>query len=479
MFDSGPVTTAELEAFVSRLAAIDRDVDDADRVDQIAALERVKGAAAAAQARVSMDFDASQREVQAAEGVPARKRGAGVGAQIALARRDSPVRGSRLLGLARALVTEMPRTLEVLARGETTEWRAMILARETATLSAAHRTVVDARLAPRLPGMSDRQVEQAARAMAYQLDPSSPMRRIRGAVADRRVSIRPGPDAMARVTGFLPVAQGVAVWAALRAHAGAQVTTGDPRSRDQVMADAFTERLTGQAHAEDVCIEVGLVMTDMTLLDGHDTPARLHSAGLPGATVPAAFARQLVSDAADVGSAQAAHRARVWLRRLYASPTDGSLVTMDSRRRGFDGQLRAFLVHRDQYCRTPWCGAPVRHADHIRPDAVGGPTSADNGQGLCAACNHTKELPGWVATRETSQPASGSAHPDSTPHRSPHTVRVTTPTGHAYDSTAPPVLDTLFPPGRARPSGAEDAADAADAASLLEAAFQELLAQVA
>lgn len=79
MFDSGSVTTAELEAFVSRLAAIDRDVDDADRVDQIAALERVKGAAAAAQARVSVDFDASQREVQAAEGVPARKRGAGVG----------------------------------------------------------------------------------------------------------------------------------------------------------------------------------------------------------------------------------------------------------------------------------------------------------------------------------------------------------------------------------------------------------------
>lgn len=370
----------------------------------------------------------------------------------------------------------MPRTLEVLARGETTEWRATILARETATLSAAHRAVVDAKLAPRLPGMSDRQVEQAARAMAYQLDPSSPMRRIRGAVADRRVSIRPAPDAMARVTGFLPVAQGVAVWATLRAHAGAQVATGDPRSRDQVMADAFTERLTGQAHAEDVSIEVGLVMTDMTLLDGHDTPARLHAAGLPGATIPAAFARQLVSDAADVGSAQAARRARVWLRRLYASPTDGSLVTMDSRRRGFDGQLRAFLVHRDQYCRTPWCGAPVRHADHIRPDAVGGPTSADNGQGLCAACNHTKELPGWAATRETSQPASGSAHPDSTAHRSPHTVRVTTPTGHAYDSTAPPVLDTLLPPACARPSGDEDAEDAE---SLLEAAFQELLAQVA
>jgi hypothetical protein len=58
-------------------------------------------------------------------------------------------------------------------------------------------------------------------------------------------------------------------------------------------------------------------------------------------------------------------------------------------------------------------------------------------------------------------------------------VRVTTPTGHAYESSAPPVLDTLVPPGRARPSGAEDAEDAEDAASLLEAAFHELLEQVA
>ena len=61
---------------------------------------------------MSVDFDASQREAQAAAGVPARKRGAGVGAQIALARRDSPVRGGRHLGLAKALVREMPHALE-------------------------------------------------------------------------------------------------------------------------------------------------------------------------------------------------------------------------------------------------------------------------------------------------------------------------------------------------------------------------------
>ena len=43
--------------------------------------------------------------------MPAAELGAGVGAQIALARRESPAKGGRLLGLAKALVTEMPRTL--------------------------------------------------------------------------------------------------------------------------------------------------------------------------------------------------------------------------------------------------------------------------------------------------------------------------------------------------------------------------------
>ena len=145
---------------------------------------------------------------------------------------------------------------------------------------------------------------------------------------------------------------------------------------------------------------------------------------------------------------------------------------MDSRRREFDGQLRAFLVHRDQYCRTPWCGAPVRHADHIRPDALGGPTSADNGQGLCAACNYTKELPGWtaraVAAKTAHPPGLG---PPAAPPGVPHTVRTTTPTGHVYDSTAPPVLDAL---------GAGPATESpATEPSRLEVEFERLLALAA
>ncbi|MFC5984656.1 hypothetical protein [Knoellia sp. p5-6-4] len=37
------------------------------------------------------------------------------------------------------------------------------------------------------------------------------------------------------------------------------------------------------------------------------------------------------------------------------------------------------------------------------------------------------------------------------PHAPPHRVRTTTPTGHTYDSTAPPLLPTRGDPRRAHP----------------------------
>ncbi|MCT9627585.1 HNH endonuclease, partial [Pseudarthrobacter equi] len=78
-------------------------------IDQLRQLEDVKAVAAARQAEITVAFDLAQRREQAVAGVPAGERGAGVGAQVALARRESPARGGRLLGLAKTL-TGMPHT---------------------------------------------------------------------------------------------------------------------------------------------------------------------------------------------------------------------------------------------------------------------------------------------------------------------------------------------------------------------------------
>lgn len=411
-------TVRELEELLERLDGHESVHTDNDRIELISVLERLKGAASAAQARVTVTFDASQRADQAASGVPAMDQGKGVAAQIALARRESPHKGGRLLGLARTLVSDMPHTLRALAAGEVSEWRATVLVREVVVLSAEHRSEVDAALAGRLGRLGDAGVAREAKKLAFKLDPASAVRRRSKAHSNRRVSIRPAPDTMAFVTGLLPVAQGVAVHATLTRHADALRAAGDTRTRGQIMADTLVERITGQATAAAVPVEIQLVMTDEALLAGDETPARIVGHG----PVPASLARSLMSATGD-----AADQARAWVRRLYLAPTTGELIAMDSRRREFTGLLRQFLVIRDEVCRTPWCDAPIRHGDHVRRATDGGPTSIDNGQGLCEACNHTKEVRGWHTSVSRDGPL--------------RTITVETPTGHRYTSTAPP------PPG--------------------------------
>ncbi len=212
---------------------------------------------------------------------------------------------------------------------------------------------------------------------------------------------------------------GVAAHAALTRHADTLRSTGDERTRGQIMADALVERLTGTP-AGITGIEIQLVMTDRTLLQGDSKPARLPGYG----TVPAQWARETVlngSTGAETGPAENA-RLSVWLRRLYTAPGTGELVAMDSKARIFPPGLRRFLQIRDDTCRTPYCDAPIRHHDHIIPRHNNGPTTAGNGQGLCEACNHTKENPRWHA-----KPLSGGRH----------TVETRTPTGHTYHSTPP------------------------------------------
>ncbi len=71
---------------------------------------------------------------------------------MALAKRCSANRGVRYVGWARILTGDYPQTFEALRRGETTEWRATLVVRETAYLSDEARMQADAELAPQLAG---------------------------------------------------------------------------------------------------------------------------------------------------------------------------------------------------------------------------------------------------------------------------------------------------------------------------------------
>jgi hypothetical protein len=172
-----------LDALICALADWDQDVDAAVRIDRIAALERVKAAIAAAQARETAAFVAERVQAQRAEGVPAGRLGQGAAAEVGLARRLSPYQAARYTGWATILTSELPNTFAALQAGRVAEWRALIVAKETIWLSRQHRLEVDAELAAR--------------------------------------------------------------YAALHHTASTQHATGDPRGRGQVMPDTIVERLTG------------------------------------------------------------------------------------------------------------------------------------------------------------------------------------------------------------------------------------------
>jgi len=542
---------AEVQQWISQLLGhgSDPSLNGSSLIDLIRVLEELKSAAAAAQARAAAAFEAAQREAQARAGLPSGQLGRGVGAQIALARRDSPHRGARHLGLGKALVHEMPHTLHALSTGVLSEWRATLLVRETACLKVEDRRRVDALVCGKpetLEGIGDRKLISRIRSLTQAIDPASQVRRQANAAADRYVSCRPAPDTMSYLTGLLPVAQGVAVYAALSRTAESLRATGDERGRGQIMADTLVERVTGQATAAQVPVEVQLVMTDRALFTGASPAAsadasrrpggaetsgsgqaidtcqetdmrqdtgsgRKDAAGKPGSSgsasgnggdlwtggdgswpggprrradepayfpgygiVPGQWARDLIAAALQGpsgprkpssyqghgpgrvsdkvpdqdtdtlsthpmpggsharGSSGMLDLPLVTLRRLYLEPTTGELVAMDSKARHFPPGLARLIRARDQTCRTPWCDAPIRHIDHIQPHAAGGPTSYTNGQGLCEACNHAKEAPGW---RADASPALGKRH----------TVRTVTPTGHTYNSTAPPLPGSRLP----------------------------------
>ena len=417
------IDSAAVSDFVQNLIHLDRDLSDAARIDLIRALEDAKSACSAAQAKVTADLEASRRAERAAAGVPAEQRGRGIAAEVALARRVTPNQGGRHLGLAQALVHEMPKTLSLLEHGILSEWGATILVRETACLAREDRTAIDLELCSdpdTLEGLGDRSLAARARACAANRDAEAMVRRARKAVCDRRVSIRPAPDTMAYVTALLPVDQAVGVYAQLGRDAAGVLAAGDDRTRSQIMADLLVQRVAGIDPAEGPAITVNLVLSDKILTGDSGGDAHVLGYG----PIPAKVAAQWIRRGCDQES-------RVALRRVYADPDSGALTVMESKSRIFPAGLALLFDVRDRFCRTPWCDAPIRHSDHIRAHAEGGETAAVNGAGLCEACNYAKEGKGWRAEPEPCAPGKL------------HSYIVKTPSGHTYRSTAPPLPKPL------------------------------------
>jgi len=57
-------------------------------------------------------------------------------------------------------------------------------------------------------------------------------------------------------------------------------------------------------------------------------------------------------------------------------------------------RLRAIVLARDPVCRTPRCGRPSSHVDHVTPRREGGSDDPLNLRGLCESCHNRRTADG-------------------------------------------------------------------------------------
>ncbi|WP_226350450.1 HNH endonuclease signature motif containing protein [Pseudonocardia sp. ICBG601] len=400
-FSSGDLTL--LRFHVEQALATDTEgLSEAELVDQIQEIESLQASLAALQAsRIRAFAQAHVENRRVDDRSDFDKIHRSVVAQIQLACRVSTAEARTRAANARDLHSGLDRIRGLHRAGELSAAKVSAIAVECRDLNTTQRARVDSRLAAvrDLTRYGIGRLRAMTRRLVAEIAPDRFRARVHAAKAERRVTLRPAPDAMSYLTAYVPVEQGAACLAALqRAFVEVQV---DPqpltRTRGQVMADTLVERVTGQATATAVNLEVQVTVPVQALLD----PQSPIPAEIPGfGPVPA----DLLATSEGTKS----------LRRLLTD--QGIVIGGDSRQRTFTGLLATLVKARAQNrCTEPYCDAPVRHVDHIQRDADGGRTELENGRGVCEFHNHVREQPGWHIARA----------PDGA-------VVTTTPTGHTY-----------------------------------------------
>ncbi|MGO1504458.1 MAG: HNH endonuclease [Brachybacterium sp.] len=308
----------------------------------------------------------------------------------------SPASAAHSLASQRRLVSDMPEILTALATAQVTSTVAHATARSFAPLSPEQRLEADRELGGRLPdldGAGGETWDDATSAAIAGADPGGQGRRHQHARQERHITVRRAQHGMATVSARVSALDAAKIRKRFSLEAERLRAAGDRRGHQAIQADAFVDTLIGREEGmEPTTLDIGIIITDRALLHpGDGDLARIEGYGV----VPAEAVRDELGGVFAAALADGAEEAmgpdgpalRAVMRRLYAHPLTGELVAVESRARAFPEALARFIRWRDQVCRGPFCDAPIRQTDHIRPHAAGGETCLDNGQGLCAYCN--------------------------------------------------------------------------------------------
>ena len=407
-----------LRAMATSLSHMNVPDNHFDTVENLEATEEMKSTLVAVQADHAVAYEDSLANERLSRRQQEENPAWGASKDIALALRLSPRKGTEFTNSSRILREDLPLTHQALREGRLSWAQALVVISGTRHLQEHNRQLLDEILWNKVNSCFDQGTALLASTISFwalQLEPQTEEPLEEKACDQRQVCATQINAHQIMIKGIFPLSMGAAIIQALAAEtARAQNKAEEKRTPNQIRADILHQMITGAEPGQNP-VEILLVM-DATVLSGQsDEPVLLPGYG----PISANAARKLI----------ASNELIAWVRALFLDSSSGKLVGMSSKAREFGGNLKKLIMVRDQYCRTPHCNGKIREIDHVVQVRNHGKTTATNGDGRCRSCNTTKEAPNW-----NEKPITGDRH----------TFQITTPSGHTYTSTAPPLPGTVI-----------------------------------
>ena len=391
-------------------------------VDEVAAIDRQVASLHAARARKvnearQLSVLAAQAATPSAEAhawstTEAARRV--LAAEIACALRITENAAQALVDDSATLVTDLPETLTALTSGSISWRHAQVVTDHAGSLPAAARAAFEAQVLPFALTHTATRFNTYARQQRERMHPESIDERHETAVDKRSVSIAPAADGMAWLTAHLPAESAHAIFTRLTDAAEHARREGDPRTIEQLRADALCDGLLGSTSSASEMLgtpdlgsilamirpTVQVTVPILALLDETDQPAMLDGYG------------PISSETAALLAANAPN-----FIRLLTHPETGTVLSVGRDRYQIPAELRRWLQVRDGTCRFPGCNRTARRCDvnHTDEWQYGGETAHNNLAHLCRKHHRLKSLTDWTVE-----------------HVGNGTLRWTSPTGKIY-----------------------------------------------
>jgi hypothetical protein len=249
-----------------------------------------------------------------------------------------------------------------------------------------------------LPKAGELTHEQVRDRLSYRVnkyDPDAAARRAARAEAGRRVDYQVTDDGVAIISGCgLPVEQAAAAIERIDAFALAARLDGDPRTLQQLRADAFVGLLAGTWHGPAPVHRVGVLELTVplsTLLALDSLPGDLAGWGPVCADIARRTAEQMLQQADPKA------QVRYTVHDDTGDEHDGEIVATGFTRRRPPAALGAKVRARANRCVFPGCRRPASRCDldHRQRRTDGGATVDANLHPLCRRHHRAKDEGGW------------------------------------------------------------------------------------